>query len=674
MWLACGLRLAAAMMVVAVILLWGVRQGCEKVEKVRDNEFIGHSDEASYALQAKSILRGRGIQVDYVTYFFHGYPPEITHREDHWPPFLGYAIASCFYFTGAEAWAARLPGIFIASVGLPLMTAMLTWAICRRGYAALAAGLIMMSAPQVYGQSMKVLADGATAMMVAGFCAWVLLAGRQKRSWMYIFAGVFAAGAFFAKESTILLLGLFPILAVMTHPKRFGVLADKWFYAGFAAAIVCLAPFFYANVRDTGHFFRSTQRYVTSFYGIDPTTHWDKAMYYPYWDGRDRELPKISDRWTKHPDYWQRSRQQLVIALQYVLAGGSGSGDIARDFGEWGVKVRDVLENKPPPSEAEVQAAARRARNHRTAPPPLTMKSVDQWCAPVWAITGGMGIVLVAAAVMWGVTRKIENINRWMWRKIRRSKYDKRTVSADRWVGRVLAVAIVGIVHGAFFAYFWRIESRFCFPILPLMLSLGCTFGVVLMEGPWIVLWRGVRLAAKFARARKMVRWMNRVSMVFRGWPMTATILVAIVVMLSQERLLGIEKKMLDREGSHPPTVRAESQYITTGRWLGRECPQAIVMCRNPWELLFYCGPGNKAVALPYPDDDDPRAAEKIFAIARYYHVSHMYGDVIHPCMMPYFYGRRPGLMQVENGPRDLYEIDWSTAPTATVDDVFKRN
>ncbi|MCL2641148.1 MAG: hypothetical protein FWD53_09915, partial [Phycisphaerales bacterium] len=180
-WLAISLRLAAATMVIAIIVFFGVRQGFEKIEKIRDNPFIGHSDEASYALQAQSILRGQGIRVNYITYFFHAYPREITHREDNWPPFMAYAIAPCFYIWGAEegggAWVARLPGIFIASVGLPLMAALLTWSLCRRGYAALTAGLIMMSAPQVYGQSMRVLADGATAMLIAGFCAWMILAG-----------------------------------------------------------------------------------------------------------------------------------------------------------------------------------------------------------------------------------------------------------------------------------------------------------------------------------------------------------------------------------------------------------------------------------------------------------------------------------------------------------------
>jgi hypothetical protein len=153
-------------------------------------------------------------------------------------------------------------------------------------------------------------------------------------------------------------------------------------------------------------------------------------------------------------------------------------------------------------------------------------------------------------------------------------------------------------------------------------------------------------------------------------WPALATIVFAAVVLLSQERVLGIGKRLLDREGSRPPSS-AENRYVTSGRWIGRELPHAVVMCRNPWELLFYTGPANRAVGLPDPDDDDPRGAEKIFAIARYYGVTHMLGDVVRPCMAPYFSGREPGLKKVEGAPRDLYEIDWDAAPKKTVDQLF---
>src|SRR5205814_90265 len=185
-------------------------------------------DEASYALQGKSILEGRGIRVDYVSEFTGIYPRGITHREDHWPPFLAYSIAPFYSIYGVEAWVARLPGICYASIGLPLMAGLLTWALTRRGYAALVAGLLMMMTPQVYGQSMRVLSDGATAMLVAGFCAWMLWAGRggeRNKSFrlgggMYVLAGLFLAGAYYAKASELFLLGLYPVLAVMTSGRR----------------------------------------------------------------------------------------------------------------------------------------------------------------------------------------------------------------------------------------------------------------------------------------------------------------------------------------------------------------------------------------------------------------------------------------------------------------------
>ncbi len=334
------LRALAAAAVIAVIVMFGLRQFNEKVQLVKPVQYIGHSDEAGYALMGASLSQGRGIQVDYVSTFFIPYAPDITHREDHWPPFMGYSIAPCFYFLGKEAWVARLPAMFYASIGLPLATALLAYALSRRGYVALVAGLVMMATPEIYLASLRTLSDGATAMLLAAFCASVILARRQP--WMLALAGIFAAGAFYAKESELWLLGIYPVLAILCCGFR--VFKQQWFHVGYLATLFLLSPFAYANWREYGNPLFTTQTYVSSFYGFED---WDAGYYAPYW-GID--LPKVSDRWNRHPNYELMSRAQLGDVAQYLLAGGSDGRDVWNDFGPRGIEARDWLAGEGRPA------------------------------------------------------------------------------------------------------------------------------------------------------------------------------------------------------------------------------------------------------------------------------------------------------------------------------------
>ena len=57
-----------------------------------------------------------------VSFFFIPYPREVTHREDHWPPFVAFVAAPFVRIWGPEAWVIKLAPILIGSIGLPLAT------------------------------------------------------------------------------------------------------------------------------------------------------------------------------------------------------------------------------------------------------------------------------------------------------------------------------------------------------------------------------------------------------------------------------------------------------------------------------------------------------------------------------------------------------------------------
>jgi 4-amino-4-deoxy-L-arabinose transferase-like glycosyltransferase len=661
------LRWAAFLGVVGVMVYFGVQQIREKIELVKPVQFVGHSDDAAYALMGKSLSEGRGIYINYVSTFFIKYPPGIVRREDHWPPFMGMAMAPLFWVMGVSPQVARLPAICFGSIGLPLMTALLAYALSRRGYVALVAGLVMMADGGVYAQSLRTIADGTTAMLVAGFCASVVMA--RRRPWFYAAAGVFAACAYYAKGSELLLLALYPVLAFLA--AGIGAFREKWWYAGLGVALLLLAPFWYANWREYGNPLHSTQNYVSGFYGFES---WEEADYFPYWG---RNLPKTSDRWEKHPGaYAAMARTQLGTTAALLLTGANDSewaeGAVWLDFGEYGVKARDLLVGRGPHSFAALF-------EKRAAVP---MKPVSAWQSPVWELAGVGALGLLAVAVIAMVVRGIL----WMWRAGRRSWRRWRVgekvetarvgVAAPEWEGgAVMAVWLVLVVQWVFISYFWEVAPRFCFPMLPLVLALGCAGAGWLLERPLTGLWTVVVWGVQRLRRRKPVpRWAARTGRVVGHWPLVVTLALAAWVWFDRAAVYAAQNDMLDRvnaRGDYP--FEQNDEFIAMGKWLGKKLPHAVVMCRNPWELMFYSGPGNKGVGLPNPSDGGQKGADEIFAIARYYGVTHLLADEIRAPLEPYLVHRKPGLVRVKGSPMALFEIDWSKIPVMTVEQALGR-
>ncbi len=45
--------------------------------------------------------------------------------------------------------------------------------------------------------------------------------------------------------------------------------------------------------------------------------------------------------------------------------------------------------------------------------------------------------------------------------------------------------------------------------------------------------------------------------------------------------------------------------------------------------------------------------------------------DTLRPSLIPYVYGRKPGLKRVAGSPQLLFELDWSKLPKKTVEDIW---
>ena len=656
---------------VGVIRARGWLQMAHKLEIVEPIKFVGHADDAAYALMGQSISEGRGISVPYITVFYNPYPRTIDHREDHWPPFMGMSIAPVFYFAGKSAFHARVPPVFYGSIGLPLATALLTFALTKRGYAAVLAGLAIMANVAIYDQSMRVLADISTAMLVAAFCGTLILARRWP--WLHVLAGALVALAYFSKGSELVLIGLYPVFAFLCC--GWGAFRRPWVYGGILTALLIAGPFWYGNWRDYGDPLHSTQNYVSGVYGRG--ADWDAKHYCP--DG-GKDWPKVSDRWTKYGDmYWRSSRGRLVDAMQMTLTGTRDSNaDVWGDFGVWGLRVRDTVLGSRSRWSNWFGAGNSGVRKLPA------MKPVKDWVSPMWELAGMGSVLLLAALVaVWPVMVGI-----WLWKWIRARRRPrviepaKKEKPGDGWlVGPVVMVSMVMAIHLVFVSYFWEVMPRLMFPMLPLVLALGMTAAVCVIEWPLRALGWGLETLLEMFWAARVAwpAWFVNARRALGLVPVAITCVFAVYLLGNMESVHAQQEEALEHRGdSDDYRGPVDNRFVFAGEWIGKNLPNAIVMCRNPWELCFSMGPGNRGVCLPYPQEGVEKSAEQILAIARYYHVTHMLVDEMRPGLAPYYLpagsrAHKPGMTRVPGCPVPLFAIDWSKIPEKTVEEALGR-
>lgn len=637
-------RWLAPLSVVLVIIVLGSMQANYKISLAKPIKFIGHADEAGYVAMGESLADRGDLNVNYVSWFFIPYDKNITRREDHWPPFMGFAIAPFFMAYGQEPWVSKLAPIYIGSIGLPLAAAWLGYAFSRRGYVGIIAGLLMMTNNTMFTESLKTLSDVATAMWLAAFCAAVIAA--RERPWVHLVAGLCIAGAYYAKGSEIILLGLYPLLAVLCCGVA--VLWRKWVYLGALVAVLLMAPWWYSNWKLYGKPLHSTQNFVSGYMGLGD---WESNTYRAYW-GND--LPKTSDRWKidertgkVNEYYWRRTAEFREAAVRHAFFGDKAPPEFWRQWGQYGLMIRDWLDGEYREAKGLEQA--------KVAP-------ITEWHNPRQTLPAAGAVLLVLSMVATlPLVLGVEGMKliKW-WRRRRKAKREDLGVLATNpsphpttpWLhGKTLAIVIVLAVHWAFLAYLWEAQLRFCFIFFPLVAVLGVTFAARVIEMPVRTVMWAVRQAHWGAGLTARPRWL------LHNWQAPVTVVVALAL-LSDALPLSVRAQQYHADlGLRGYPYDDNTRQVVLGAWIKKNLPQAIIMSRLPWQLRFYCAKTNKTVNQPYGD------AKTIFSIAKYYGVTHIVDDNARYELEPYFNGQRPGLKRVAGAPDQLFEIDYSVVP-----------
>lgn len=242
----------------------------------RRRDFIGSPDQAAYAIQADSLLAGRGLTIGYVQHFYRRYAG-ISHPEDHYAPGMGALLAGTFRLFGRSEYTAILPSILLACLALPCLCYLLARQLTAPPAWAFACAVTVMWAHPIREHAFYALADLPFAVCVTGALALVL-AGRIPA---LAGAGACLAAAGYLKPAALLFLPICLLILLLLHRPdwRRSLRAFLWLAGCF---LLLFAPWLARNWRLFHDPLYSVNTHIAA--GIDyDREFWDTQFTRVWW-------------------------------------------------------------------------------------------------------------------------------------------------------------------------------------------------------------------------------------------------------------------------------------------------------------------------------------------------------------------------------------------------------
>ena len=507
-----------------LLLTAGLAAFIVKIQIVYPIEYVGHADASGYAEMADSLIKGRGLEVDYVSWYFLKYDPRIVRPEDHWPPLYSFLIAPFFKILGKNAFAAKMPSIFISCLLFPFVVYALAEMLSGSRIVGLAAGLHILLYPEFFRHSLYCLSDITFAFMV---CTTVLLVLKGTKNPRFFYPMGIAMGlAYYAKGTGLILIPAYAIFYLILRFTKQIEQRDRQFVTGLVLAFLVISPWFLRNLIHFGNPIFSTQQFAVGYIGYLP---WEEGTYKPY---LGENLPSF---FTKVKD-WGISG--MIIKSQEFL----------KQYLWW--------------SFIDINGSVGKFDYKQIHTYPIGIASATGLILFVISYIYQLNVKSILVLYPKVMKRIGLDKSSWVLKGIETSKRINQDINKILRVWHVPQFLIVWclllFLHG-FHAICWQPISRLAFPAMPLVIATGWTslyifFGIV---------YRGLNY--------------RRVAVV-----LTALILLTVI---SSHNFLIIDRA---RKKASWPYGDAGKAWIDAGKWLRSNAPNSITMTRNPWELHFY--------------------------------------------------------------------------------------
>lgn len=257
---------------------------------LRDRPFIGSPDEAAYAHQARMILAGHGLRVNYVQHFFRRYP-RLPHPEDHYGPGYGVLLAPLFRLPLKQEFAAVLPALVAGSLLLPPLTLLTAKRLGASPAVAAGATAFVLLAPLPRQLSDRALADVPFTCLI--LVSWLLGSSEgPRRPYRWFAAGAVLGLAYLVKPAALLYLPALWLAVSVMMPRDEGRRV-----AGLAALLLCVgfalsaAPWMARNAALFGDPLYSGNKYIAA--GQDYRPDWSDCGFRRVWWVHEGESPPV---------------------------------------------------------------------------------------------------------------------------------------------------------------------------------------------------------------------------------------------------------------------------------------------------------------------------------------------------------------------------------------------
>jgi hypothetical protein len=404
--------MAAVVAAGTAVLAW-------KLRIVAPIQYVGHADASGYAEMADSILHGRGLEVDYISWYFRKYDRRILRPEDHWPPFYSFLIVPFFAVMGKTALAAKLPSLLVSSLAFPFVVFALAGHVVRSRAVAFAAAVSILLYRPVFGWSLHCLSDVTFGFLVTA--ALLCAVKGYDNSWWFLPMGAFLAFSYYAKGSSLVVVpafvGYHVLWRVLARPARRWTRRDQRFLMGLGVLLLLLLPWFVRNMAHFGDPLYTTQSHAAGYIGWKP---WEEGTYPLYWG---ENPPSLADK-LRQPQMLLRKTNEFLgrQAWWLFVAMGRRWGDFpANDISTW-------------------------------------------WTG----LPAAAGLTLFAASGVYGLL--LRAWRRRAGRKRRRRVWQVARRAARPEYGLFLMVALA---HVAFLSAFWEPLDRLMSPVIPVVMVMG---------------------------------------------------------------------------------------------------------------------------------------------------------------------------------------------------------
>ena len=507
-----------------LLLVAGLATFIVKIQIVRPIEYVGHADASGYAEMADSLIKGRGLEVDYVSWYFLKYPPRIVRPEDHWPPFYSFLIAPFFKVLGKNAFASKIPSIFISCLLFPFAVYVLAEILSGSWVVGLAAGLHILLYPEFFRHSLYCLSDITFAFMVCTTVVLILKGTKNPR--FYYPMGIAMGLAYYAKGTGLILIPAYVISYLILRFTKQIEKRDRQFVKGLILAFLIILPWFLRNLIHFGSPIFSTQQFAVGYIGYLP---WEEGTYKPY---LGENLPSF---FTKVKN-WGISG--MIIKSQEFL----------KQYLWW--------------SFIDINGAVGKFNYKQIHTYPIGVASATGLILFVISCIYQFNVKLVSVLYP-RIVKRIGRDQSWRgWEGVEIFKRINQDISEILRAWHVpkflIVLCLLSFIYG-FHVICWKPISRLAFPATPLVIATGWT-SLYIFFG---IIYRGLNC--------------QRGAVILK--------ILILLTVISSHNFSIIDRAI---KKASWPYGDAGKAWIDAGKWLKSNASNSVTMTRNPWELHFY--------------------------------------------------------------------------------------